>query len=77
MALGFIPGTIFAGDRLDASIVLVPTWANFITYAFLHIDTMHIAVNMLFLWSSVTISKTRSAMSVTRSSISPAPPLAP
>ena len=50
MALGFIPGTIFAGDRLDASIVLVPTWATFVTYAFLHIDTMHVAVNMLFLW---------------------------
>lgn len=50
MALGFIPGTVFNGDRLDASIVLVPTWATFLTYAFLHIDTMHIAVNMLFLW---------------------------
>ncbi|HWU62246.1 MAG TPA: rhomboid family intramembrane serine protease [Ensifer sp.] len=50
MALGFIPGTVFAGDRLDASIVLVPTWSTFITYAFLHIDTMHVAVNMLFLW---------------------------
>ncbi len=50
MALGFIPGTVFNGDRLDASIVLVPKWTTFVTYAFLHIDTMHIAVNMLFLW---------------------------
>jgi membrane associated rhomboid family serine protease len=50
MALGFIPATVFTDARLDASIALVPTWATFVTYAFFHIDLMHIASNMLFLW---------------------------
>ncbi len=50
MALGFIPGVLFNGDHLDPSIVLVPTWATFVTYAFFHIDFMHIAVNLLFLF---------------------------
>ncbi|SOC84368.1 Membrane associated serine protease, rhomboid family [Ensifer adhaerens] len=50
MALGFIPGVIFNGDRLDPTIALVPSWATFITYAFFHIDFMHIAVNLLFLF---------------------------
>lgn len=50
MALGFIPATVFAGAHLDASIALVPTWATFFTYAFLHIDFLHIASNLLFLF---------------------------
>lgn len=50
IALGFIPATVFDGATLDPAVALVPTWATFLTYAFFHINTLHIASNMLFLW---------------------------
>jgi membrane associated rhomboid family serine protease len=50
LAMGFIPATVFAGASLDQSIALVPTWATFVTYSFFHINALHIASNMLFLW---------------------------
>lgn len=50
MALGFIPATVFAGAHLDPSVAIVPTWTTLLTYAFLHIDLLHIASNLLFLF---------------------------
>ncbi len=48
--LGFIPAVAFDGAVLDPSLVLVPTDATYITYAFLHVDLMHLGSNMIFLW---------------------------
>jgi membrane associated rhomboid family serine protease len=45
---GFIPGVI-DGTFLAPS-TLLPAQANFVTYAFLHADWMHLLTNMLFLW---------------------------
>lgn len=50
MGLGFIP-TLFHDNRvLDPSLVVVPQGFTYLTYAFLHGDFWHIALNMLFLW---------------------------
>ena len=49
-AFGFIPATIFAGAHLDPAIAVVPSWMTFLTYSLFHINFMHIASNLLFLW---------------------------
>lgn len=49
-ALGFIPSIIFGNDHITPSIALVPPTLTFLTYAFLHINFLHVATNMLFLW---------------------------
>lgn len=48
--LGFIPAILLGGATLDPSLVLVPDWATYVTYAFLHGSWLHLGSNMLFLW---------------------------
>lgn len=50
VGLGYIPAVVFDFADLQADLVLVPKDATFITYAFLHLDFLHLASNMLFLW---------------------------
>jgi membrane associated rhomboid family serine protease len=48
--LGYIPSTVFGNAVRPPSLTLVPDYATFITYSFLHSDIFHIGGNMLFLW---------------------------
>lgn len=48
--LGYIPAIFFNNATLEPALVLVPQDFTYVTYAFLHIDGMHLASNMLFLW---------------------------
>src|SRR5690606_11079618 len=50
VGLGYIPAVVFDFADLQQDLVLVPEDMTFITYAFLHIDFLHLASNMLFLW---------------------------
>jgi len=50
VGLGYIPAVVFDFADLQQDLVLVPADATFITYAFLHLDFLHLASNMLFLW---------------------------
>lgn len=50
VGLGYIPAVAFDYADLQADLVLVPADATYLTYAFLHTDFMHLAMNMLFLW---------------------------
>ena len=48
--LGYIPSTIYDYAERPPQLTLVPDYATFITYAFLHSDIFHLGGNMLFLW---------------------------
>jgi membrane associated rhomboid family serine protease len=48
--LGFQPLIIFDGVPASAPWLIVPEWATWITYSFIHGDFWHLAGNMLFLW---------------------------
>jgi membrane associated rhomboid family serine protease len=48
--LGYIPSTIYDYAERPPSLTLVPDYATFITYAFLHSGIFHLGGNMLFLW---------------------------
>lgn len=48
--LGYIPSTIYNYAERPPELTLVPDYATFITYAFLHSDIFHLGGNMLFLW---------------------------
>jgi len=48
--LGYIPSTIYDYAERPPELTLVPDYATFITYAFLHSDIFHLGGNMLFLW---------------------------
>jgi membrane associated rhomboid family serine protease len=48
--LGYIPAIFFNNATLEPALVLVPEDWTYLTYAFLHVDGMHLASNMLFLW---------------------------
>jgi membrane associated rhomboid family serine protease len=50
MALGYIPAVTHKYAQLDPALALLPDWASYVTYAFLHGNFLHIASNMLFLW---------------------------
>jgi membrane associated rhomboid family serine protease len=50
IALGYIPSTVYNIVERGPEQFIVPDWATYITYAFLHGDFMHLAGNMLFLW---------------------------
>lgn len=50
LGLGYIPSVINDLVELDPQFVLVPESLNYITYAFLHADLLHLGGNMLFLW---------------------------
>lgn len=48
--LGFIPAVALDNAVLSPELVLVPSDATALTYAFLHQDAVHLGSNMLFLW---------------------------
>jgi membrane associated rhomboid family serine protease len=50
LGLGLIPAVVTDKATLAANLVLVPTWATWITYMFMHAGWMHLIGNMLFLW---------------------------
>lgn len=50
ISFGFIPSVANHLRVLPAEYFILPEWANYVTYAFLHADFMHLAGNMLFLW---------------------------
>lgn len=50
IAFGYIPSTVYNIVERGPEQIIVPDWATYITYAFLHGDFMHLAGNMLFLW---------------------------
>jgi membrane associated rhomboid family serine protease len=50
IGLGYIPSTIYNIIERPLDLVLVPDYATYVTYSFLHGDIFHLAGNMLFLW---------------------------
>jgi membrane associated rhomboid family serine protease len=48
--LGYIPSTIYNYAERPPELTLVPDYATYVTYAFLHSDIFHLGGNMLFLW---------------------------
>jgi membrane associated rhomboid family serine protease len=50
LGLGYIPSVVHDTVELDPQFVLVPEEWNYLTYAFLHADILHLGGNMLFLW---------------------------
>lgn len=50
IGLGYIPSTLSGIAERPGELVLVPDWATYVTYAFLHGDIWHLGGNMLFLW---------------------------
>jgi membrane associated rhomboid family serine protease len=50
LGLGYIPSVINDTAELEPQFVLVPEGLNYLTYAFLHADLLHLGGNMLFLW---------------------------
>ena len=50
LGLGLIPAVITDKAALAAPLVVVPAWATWLTYMFMHGGWMHLIGNMLFLW---------------------------
>jgi membrane associated rhomboid family serine protease len=50
IGLGYIPSTLYDIAERPSDLVLVPDYATYVTYAFLHGDIFHLGGNMLFLW---------------------------
>lgn len=50
LSFGFIPSVVNHLKVLPAGYLVLPSWASYVTYSFLHADFMHLAGNMLFLW---------------------------
>jgi len=50
ISLGLIPSVVNQVHVLPPELVLVPTEATYLTYAFLHGNLLHLGGNMLFLW---------------------------
>lgn len=50
LELGYIPSTVYGIAERPPELVLVPDYATYVTYAFLHGDIFHLGGNMLFLW---------------------------
>jgi membrane associated rhomboid family serine protease len=48
--LGFVPAVANDLAELPSDLIMVPTGATYLTYAFLHGDIFHLGGNMLFLW---------------------------
>ena len=49
-SFGFVPAVVNDIATLPIDFVVLPETASYFTYAFLHVDFMHVAGNMLFLW---------------------------
>jgi membrane associated rhomboid family serine protease len=50
LGLGLIPAVVTDQAALSPELALVPTWATWVTYMFMHAGWMHLIGNMLFLW---------------------------
>ena len=50
LGLGLIPAVVTNQASLSGELTLVPTWATWLTYMFMHAGWMHLIGNMLFLW---------------------------
>jgi membrane associated rhomboid family serine protease len=50
LGLGYIPSTIYDIAERPPELTMVPDYATYVTYAFLHSDVFHLGGNMLFLW---------------------------
>ena len=50
LGLGYIPSTVYDIAERPPELMLVPDYATYVTYAFLHSDIFHLGGNMLFLW---------------------------
>jgi membrane associated rhomboid family serine protease len=50
LSFGFIPSVVNHIKTLPLEYGMLPSWASYVTYSFLHADFMHLAGNMLFLW---------------------------
>jgi membrane associated rhomboid family serine protease len=50
LGLGYIPSTIYDIAERPPELTMVPDYATYVTYAFLHSDIFHLGGNMLFLW---------------------------
>lgn len=50
VGLGYIPSTIYDLIERPLELVIVPDYATYVTYSFLHADIFHLGGNMLFLW---------------------------
>lgn len=50
LGLGLIPAVVTQNAVLSPELVIAPTWATWITYAFMHGGWLHLIGNMLFLW---------------------------
>lgn len=50
LGFGLIPAVVTDRASLAAQLVVVPTWATWLTYMFMHAGWMHLIGNMLFLW---------------------------
>ena len=50
LGLGLIPAVVTDQATLAGNLVLVPNWATWLTYMFMHAGWMHLIGNMLFLW---------------------------
>jgi membrane associated rhomboid family serine protease len=48
--LGYIPSTISNIAERPPELTLVPDYATYVTYAFLHTGILHLGGNMMFLW---------------------------
>jgi membrane associated rhomboid family serine protease len=49
--LGMIPAALIGGAELPAAFDPIPPWATLVTSMFLHGSVMHVAGNMLYLWT--------------------------
>lgn len=50
LGLGLIPAVVAHKAVLAENLALVPAWATWFTYMFMHAGWMHLIGNMLFLW---------------------------
>ncbi len=50
ISFGYIPVTLFDDVIRPPAMDIVPGYATYLTYAFLHADLWHLGGNMLFLW---------------------------
>ncbi len=50
LSFGFIPSVVNDLKVLPPQYLMLPSWASYVTYSFVHADFMHLAGNMLFLW---------------------------
>lgn len=50
LGYGFIPSVVFGFKELSPELIIFPTWATSVSYAFVHGGFIHLAGNMAFLW---------------------------